>query len=211
MSEYYNKEYFDYQHSIGEFGGWANLSKFRNFIKKDDVVVDFGCGGGYLLDNIKCRIKAGIEINPEAQKIAKSKGIEVFDDANSLPDEFADVIISNHALEHTNHPLKELEKLFSKLKKGGRIIFVVPCESISKQYDQDDVNYHLYSWSPMSLGNLFTEAGFEVIESKPYIHKWPPKYRLITKYGGQLIFNLFSKLYARIERSWFQVRIIAKK
>jgi len=27
----------------------------------------------------------------------------------------------------------------------------------------------------MCIGNLDTEAGFSVIESRPYIHKWPPK------------------------------------
>jgi hypothetical protein len=56
-----------------------------------------------------------------------------------------------------------------------------------------------------------TEAGFSLIESKPYIHKWPPRYRLIAKVGGRRLFEAACMLYGRIERSWFQVRAIAEK
>jgi len=63
----------------------------------------------------------------------------------------------------------------------------------------------------MCLGNLFTEAGFKVLESKPFIHKWPPKYNLIAKIYGKKIFNFFCRIYGRIETSWYQVRVIAEK
>jgi 2-polyprenyl-3-methyl-5-hydroxy-6-metoxy-1,4-benzoquinol methylase len=45
----YGKEYFDRQSSIGEFSGWADLTKFNQYICKEDDVLDFGCSGGYLL------------------------------------------------------------------------------------------------------------------------------------------------------------------
>jgi len=51
----------------------------------------------------------------------------------------ADVIISNHALEHTLHPLQELEALLPKLKPGGKVVFVVPCESIARKHKPDDI------------------------------------------------------------------------
>lgn len=73
------------------------------------------------------------------------------------------------------------------------------------------MNYHLYSCSPMCLGNLFTEAGFSVIESRPYIHKWPPGYRTIARLGGRKLFEIACRIYGRLERSWFQVRLIAEK
>jgi SAM-dependent methyltransferase len=210
-SNHYDENYFAWQSSIGEFGGWANQTKFTQYIKDDCDVLDFGCGGGFLLDGIRCRKKVGVEINPSAAEAARSKGIEVFECAEKVPDDYVDTIISNNALEHTLLPLGELQVLYRKLRKGGRIIFVVPCESISYRYKPKDVNHHLYSWSPMCLGNLFTEAGFSVIESKPYIHKWPPKYRLIAKLGGRRLFEIAAGIYGRVERSWFQVRIVAEK
>ena len=55
MQKYYNKKYFSWQSRVGEFGGRANLSKFAKFIRPDHHVIDYGCGGGYLLKNIKCK------------------------------------------------------------------------------------------------------------------------------------------------------------
>jgi SAM-dependent methyltransferase len=211
MSAHYDKKYFSWQSSLGEFGGWANLSKFDTHIAASDAVLDFGCGGGYLLKNLLCRKKIGVEPNTAAGITAKNNGIEVYSKTQDIPDEYVDCIISDNALEHTLHPLLELKTLYLKLKKGGKIIFVVPCESIHYSFSPNDINHHLYTWSPMCLGNLMTEAGFSLIESKPYIHKWPPRYRLIAKIGGRRLFEAACMLYGRIERSWFQVRAIAEK
>ena len=37
--------------SIGEFGGWASESLFSNYISINSKVLDFGCGGGFLLNH----------------------------------------------------------------------------------------------------------------------------------------------------------------
>jgi len=210
-SKHYDEKYFDWQSSIGEFGGWANQTKFNDYIASNSDVLDFGCGGGFLLSGLQCGKKIGVEPNKSAAETAKSKGIEVFHSVADVPDDYVDVIISNNALEHALHPLEELRSLYGKLRRGGKIIFVVPCESVSYSYKASDINHHLYSWSPMCIGNLFTEAGFVVIESEPYIHKWPPNYRFIARFGGRSIFNIACRIYGRVERSWFQVRVIAEK
>jgi SAM-dependent methyltransferase len=207
---HYDKRYFDWQKSIGEFGGWANKTKFSEYIDKENDVLDFGCGGGFLLKNIECKKKAGVEINPTAAETARNNGLEVYHSSDEVPDEYVDIIISNNALEHTHYPLDELKKLFKKLKPDGKIIFVVPCENISYHYKPNDINQHLYSWSPMGIGNLFSTAGFSVIESKPYIHKWPPDYIKAAKFGRK-VFDMVCRIYGQYERTWFQVRIIAKK
>ncbi|MBF0233898.1 MAG: methyltransferase domain-containing protein [Desulfamplus sp.] len=209
-SEHYGKEYFDWQRPLGEFGGWANMTKFEKYLCEKDWVLDFGCGGGFLLKNLVCAQKIGIEPNLEALKTARDNGIEVYSKSEELPDNYVDKIISNNALEHTLHPLMELKKLYKKLKNNGMIIFVVPCESITYEYKPNDINHHLYSWSPMCIGNLFTEAGFEIIESKPYIHKWPPNYLEIAKQGRDA-FEKACKEYGYKETSWYQVRCIGKK
>ena len=72
---YYDNKYFDWQAPIGEFGGWANLTKFRPFIDNDFNVIDFGCGGGYLLKNIRCKEKIGVEVNDSAREQAQQNGI----------------------------------------------------------------------------------------------------------------------------------------
>jgi len=211
VSEHYDDDYFNWQSEAGEFGGWANQTKFIKYIAQDDVVLDFGCGGGYLLKNIDCKKRLGVEINPLAAETAKRNGVEVYSKVEDVQDESIDVIISNHALEHALQPLDELRELKKKLKVGGKVIFVVPCENISMRYKSDDINHHLYSWSPMCLGNLFVEAGYSLIESKAYIHKWPKRSVLIRRIGGRRLFDLACRIYGRLSRSSFQVRAVGKK
>jgi SAM-dependent methyltransferase len=211
VSTHYDDKYFDWQSSIGEFGGWANQSKFRDYISAESRVLDFGCGGGFLLRNLSCLKRVGVEVNPAAFETAKRNGIEVFAQVDDVPDEYVDVVISNHALEHALRPLEELKSLRKKMRMGGKIVFVVPCESISSRYRPNDVNHHLYTWSPMCLGNLFSEAGFSVIESKAYIHKWPPMYKYIAAWGRRPLFELACRIYGHLARSTFQVRILAEK
>ncbi|MDA7796231.1 class I SAM-dependent methyltransferase [Gammaproteobacteria bacterium] len=213
-SSYYDQDYFDWQKNVGAFGGIANSFKFTNSYKPTDTVLDFGCGGGFLLANLDCQRKIGIEPNNSAADSIKNSGAEHYFDSSkcmqSIGAESVDTIISNHALEHTLNPLEELQDLYKLLKPGGIIHFFIPLDSIKYSYDADDINYHLYSWSPQNLGNLFVEAGFTIIHSRPYHHKWPPYYQHIARLGWP-VFHLACKVYARLERKWFQVEIIAKK
>jgi len=213
-SAYYNADYFDWQRNIGAFGGWANSFKFRKSITRDDTVIDFGCGGGFLLSNLVCKEKIGIEPNASAADSVRKSNIAHFSSpAAALRDlgpGAADVIISNNALEHALNPLEELKSLRALLKVTGIIHFVVPCDSISYRYNPKDINYHLFSWSPQNLGNIFVEAGYEVEYSRPYVHKWPPLYRHLAKLGWP-IFNILCRIYGQLDRTWFQVEIRARR
>ena len=72
----YNKEYFIYQKLIGSKN--RNLvNRFNKFISPNSVVLDFGCGGGYLLDCLNCKYKIGIDINVEALSSAKKKELRL--------------------------------------------------------------------------------------------------------------------------------------
>lgn len=207
---YYDKEYFNYQKKIGEFGGKANLFKFINFISPDETVLDYGCGGGFLLKNINCSRKIGIEINETAAQQARNIGIEVFNNCEEIQDETADVIISNHALEHVFSPYDEIKKLYFKLNKGGRIIFVVPHENTQGIYNPDDVNKHLYTWNQMTLGNLFSAAGYKIINVEAIQHMWPSNYLEIFNSYGEDAFHKICRQNA-VQNNNYQIRIIAER
>ena len=211
VSAHYNEDYFAYQERIGKFGGWANQTKFQDYVSATDTVLDFGCGGGYLLAGLASAREIGVEPNPAAAEIAAQNGHDVYKNSAEVPDKIADVVISDNAFEHTLYPLIELKTLFEKLRPGGRIVLVVPCENISSAYRPNDINHHLYSWGPMCLGNLLTEAGFRVLESRPYIHKWPPFYRSVAAIGGRLGFEIACRIWGRLARRWFQVRAVAER
>jgi SAM-dependent methyltransferase len=216
---HYGEEYFKRYFEGGLFGGWANLGKFSKYIDPRMRVLDFGCGCGHLLANVDCKEKAGVEINPFARAEAEKAGIRTVASTSEIEDGWADVIISNHALEHCPHPLQELQALLPKVGAGGLVVFVVPCEAIKYKYRTSDPNHHLYSWSPMSLANLFAEAGFTVVESKAYIHHWPPRFiaRPLRSLGGRVLFEIGCRIYGALTylnlspASFSQVRVVAKR
>lgn len=207
---HYNEKYFAWQQSIGELGGKVETFKFQPFIQTEDNIIDFGCGGAYILENLKANKKIGIEINDVARNNAINRGLNVVNSIEKIENEWADVIISNHALEHTHHPLNFISDLQSKLKKGGKIIIVVPHE-LKNEYKEDDINQHLYTWSPQNLGNLLKLAGYHVIKAENIKHRWPPKSQLIYKIFGPKIFHLSCLIFSRVRRVAWQTRVIATK
>ena len=207
---HYDQKYFEWQRQIGEFGGLMNSSKFQKFIEPTQSVLDFGCGGGYLLAALKCAKRLGVEPNPSAADVARGNGVTVFERAADIPSAFVDVVISNHALEHALRPLEELQHLRRALKPNGRLVLVVPCETDAVKYNKDDINQHLYSWSPMCAGNLVQAAGFDVLSSLAVRHRWPPFFPHIAKALGIRGFDMFCSIWARIDRKSSQTRVVAE-
>lgn len=204
----YGEKYFSWQRSIGEFGGIANFFKFKTYIRPTDTVLDFGCGGGYLLDNIKTSgKKIGVEINNIARQVAAQKGIECHADFSDIPDSSVDVIISNHALEHVENPLEILKEFKRVIKSSGYIVVVVPHE-MGKDVDLLDNNGHLFTWSPQTLVNLFKAADISVVDYHSICHLWPPHYDKIQRIFGWNVFHKLSWLYCKLHGKIYQTRVV---
>lgn len=207
---HYNENYFKWQQAIGVLTGSANRFMYQPFVGKEDVVLDFGCGGGYLLAQLDCRRKLGVEINPVACAQAQAQGIDVADNVRAFAGTPADVIISSHALEHTCQPRDILADLRGALRSGGRLVLVTPFERNSP-WTPGDINQHLYTWSPMNLGNLVASAGFRVETSEIIYHRFPPKAQALKSLFGASGFHFLCLLWGRISRSVVQVRVVATK
>ena len=205
---HYDDAYFAWQRDIGELAGVANRVNFAPHVRPTDNVLDFGCGGGYLLAGLDCRSRMGIEVNATAREEAKRNGITVVASSDDVPDGWADVVISNSALEHVEAPLTELRRLRAKLKVGGRLVAHVPHETIDWPYAPNDVNQHLYTWSPMALGNLVTSAGFHVDSVTVERLVWPPRiYRQVAAVFGHPGLRVASRLYRALRVGLSTVRI----
>lgn len=210
MPTHYDDKYFEWQRSMGVFTAKIDGFKFAPFVRADDTVVEFGCGGGYLLATLHCKEKVGIEINPAAREETRRQGLTVYETPEDLPDAYASLVISHHALEHVEDPLGILRSLRRKMRTGGRIVFVVPHEGPKGAFREDDISQHLYTWNPLTLGNLFKAAGFTVVQSENIRHQWPIFYMQCYRCCGQGVFHQICKVIARL-RGNYQVRVVAEK
>lgn len=188
-AEYYDEKYFEYQQRMGEFGGIVKSKLFTPYISEEDFVVEFGSGGGFLLNNLTARRKLGIEINETARQSAKRLGIDSIRSAEELENDSVDVIISTSVLEHVENPLETLRILHKKLRINGKIIFHVPNESCDTEYSRSEVNNHLYTWNCLNLGNLFKAAGFFVHSVEKIQSVWPHHYYEIKEEVSEELFD----------------------
>lgn len=184
------ERYFTWQYKVsGTVGGLLNARSFARYTAgyrtEGSTVLDFGCGSGDLLKYLPCSRKIGVEINAAARLVAAQNGLEVHESLTSVAGACADIVLSNHALEHVPDPLQTLRELKSKLKPHGMLVIRLPVDDwrTQRSYDCHDINHHLYTWTPQLFGNLLMEAGFacDDIRVRVVTDAWPPHYQLLCK------------------------------
>lgn len=193
-ADYYDEQYFSYQQKLGEFGAEIKAKIFQPYIKKDMTVIEFGSGGGYLLNCLQANEKIGIEINDIARLEAEKIGINSVKNIDDIPDNFADIIISSHALEHVENPFGVLCELRKKLKENGKAVFHVPNESCDTEYERSEINNHLYTWNCLTLGNLFKAAGYFVYSVQKVQEVWPKNFLQISKEVSSELFEALCEI-----------------
>src|SRR5208337_1673891 len=145
---------------------------FRPFCSDDLVVLDFGCADGLFLRNLPAKRRIGVEANAAAldhsRESCRQEGcsIELYATLEEVEEASVDVLISNHCLEHVPNPLGALLGMLKVLKPGGRLVLMVPFDDWRdakyREWQPGDRDNHLYTWSPMNIGNLLVEAGLVV-------------------------------------------------
>ena len=169
------QRYLAVQQLHGEVFGKIRAERIRDFVSPKDTIIDFGCGPGYVSKFIDCRRKIGVDVNPAALSIASRNGLECYTFLEAIGKNIADVVISTHVLEHVPCPLGTLRELRRVLKPGGLLVLVVPIDDWrrTKNWTPSDFDQHLYTWTPLLLGNILVAAGFEMrcesIQVKPHV------------------------------------------
>jgi 2-polyprenyl-3-methyl-5-hydroxy-6-metoxy-1,4-benzoquinol methylase len=141
-------------------------------------ILDIGCASGELLNLFKINNwkSFGIEPNEKARNFAiETFGLNIKPEAEikNLPDQFFDVIMMWHVLEHVHLLHDRIQDLNRLLKPGGTIFIAVPnCDSYDAKYYGKfwaafDVPRHLYNFTPSTIKILFEKNGFKIEKILP--------------------------------------------
>ncbi|MBY9005689.1 MAG: class I SAM-dependent methyltransferase [Candidatus Lokiarchaeota archaeon] len=142
--------------------------------KKTGKILDIGSGIGLFLYIAKIRNwqEYGIEISNFASNFALKKlklNVSNTNNLSTFPDNYFDVIILNHVLEHIETPLVILNSVEKKLKGDGLLFIGVPnIYGILPKFMKDDWNLlqpyqHIYQFTPKSLKLLLRKFGFKPV------------------------------------------------
>ena len=107
------------------------IGKFiKNYIKEDSILVDVGCGCGikakYILDTVKVKDYTGIDYSIKSLEIAKANNHSmkaVHASALNIPleSDYADIVISDGVIHHTESPYASFKEIIRIAKKGAKI------------------------------------------------------------------------------------------
>lgn len=164
--EWYHTERHNTHFNESYYNARAKIALTKFFEEKDlnNHVLDFGCGLGqniYLLSNAM-----GYDISKFGVEFCKKKNINATNNVNEIPNEAFDIVLSTHVLEHHPNPKEMLEQIFSKLKKGAKLILVIPHEVHGTAKYELDLNQHLFTWNFQAINNLLITTGFNVISNE---------------------------------------------
>jgi 2-polyprenyl-3-methyl-5-hydroxy-6-metoxy-1,4-benzoquinol methylase len=156
---------------------YRRANQFKKFFKNKNIL-DFGCGWGGVLRNIKnYKSLNGVELRKECISYIKKniKNINISNNINSFGKKF-DIITMFHVLEHIPYQVETLKILKSNLKKKGKIIIEVPhaedfllAQDELKEFKKFTFwSEHLILHTTKSLKTVLSKAGFKKITIKYY-------------------------------------------
>jgi SAM-dependent methyltransferase len=168
-----NVGYLQEGHALAESYGGEFLDFFQRAIgvlpRRPATAADIGCGGAYLLQQVKAsglKVK-GIDPSPVTVAAGLRAGIEIIQSVYPTPalDEKFDVLFHYDVLEHVDDPVAFLRAHKGNLTEGGVVVFAVP--DCTHHIEFGDVSMalheHLNYFDKASLANTVRAAGFEPV------------------------------------------------
>ncbi len=154
-----------------------SYSKFiLPYIERGNIVADFGCGGGTILDLLKGISKITIAVEPflgfkKSLEEREHKYFASLKSAHRLYKRSINLGLSIHVIEHTSNPVTYLQNIYKMLDVNGKLILFTPnlndillklYPSAYKQFFFRKV--HNYYFSGKSLELLGKFVGFNKVK-----------------------------------------------
>lgn len=144
---------------------------FMPYSERGKSLLEIGFGGGVLLDcltsfgwNVE-----GVDTDIQAVSAAKDRGLNVHLgtlQAQQYPDQFFDLVILSHVIEHVIDPASLLDECHRILKSDGKIVIATPnSNSLGHMVFRDawlhlDPPRHLFLFNANALKYIVSRAGF---------------------------------------------------
>ena len=159
----------------------SSLKKMLHFIEEGKEVVDFGCATGYLANLLQKKdcIVTGVEINPDAAKVAENycqhvivADLDFVSVTEILPSKKFDIAVFGDILEHLRNPWKVLKETKQILKEDGYVIASIPniahaairLALLQGKFDYMEFgildNTHLRFFTKKTVEDLFDSSGY---------------------------------------------------
>lgn len=134
----------------------------KNIEENDQVIFDLGCGNHKTIERA-----VGVDTYGSPDKK------EDIEELASIADESVDVLISRHSFEHCLDPIKTLRNWLRVLKKGGRLIIVLPDHEFINTIDPFySDGKHLHAYTRASFSHLISCLPFEITEPVTVVPNW---------------------------------------
>lgn len=205
-------QYDDERYFINYIKGYKIYIRFFDKIireiekfKKQGNILDIGCGIGILLLLAKKRNwgEFGIEISKFASDFAKTKlklNVLHTDNLNNFPNNFFDVVVVSHVLEHLKDPLIILKEIRNKLKVKGILVISVPnigglFPKLQKEnWPSLKPSQHIYQFTPQTLKLLLKKMGFKSIKISTVNRIFKYKYKILNLVLNKFLNPILEKL-----------------
>lgn len=141
-------------------------------------ILDVGCGPGKLLRVLRERgwDCYGVDFSSVVVEHARNNyglNVELGDLLEvTYKDNFFDVVLFNHSLEHMYNPVGTLKEALRILKPGGLLLIYIPnagsfeARLFGKWWAAWDVPRHLFHFSKKTMSRLIMNAGFRLVDIK---------------------------------------------
>jgi 2-polyprenyl-3-methyl-5-hydroxy-6-metoxy-1,4-benzoquinol methylase len=139
-------------------------------------LLDVGCGSGdglVFMSRQGWRVE-GVEIDPEAVAVARSKGLVIHSGTlkdQQFPDDQFDAVTMSHVIEHVHDPIALISECMRILKPNGMLVVITPnaCSFGHAFYGGNWVALepprHLHIFTPSALLGAARLAGFSRMEA----------------------------------------------
>lgn len=145
----------------------VTLGEIRDQIDSGSVVLDLGCGSGWLateIANLGVTSVVGVDIDDvvlelNQLKIASVSGIRAFSNNLPIATETFDVVVVKDLIEHLQFPADTIQEIYRVLKPGGTAYFSTPTPQGKSFYDDYT---HVRPFTRKSLRSLLEDCGLQV-------------------------------------------------